>query len=116
MKACCREAFEKEPKEPGNKGKPSFMQRLQQRWNARNIFQVILILCTFAIGGTLCGYLGRKILGTFEIEHHTLSVVLHIIVITILWPLCVIIISIPFGQFGFFRRYLTKLGRKLFQR
>ena len=32
----------------------------------------------------------------------------------LLWPLCVIVISIPLGQFGFFRNYLRKMSQTIF--
>jgi formyltetrahydrofolate-dependent phosphoribosylglycinamide formyltransferase len=37
----------------------------------------------------------------------------YIIVITIVWPLMVIIVSIPLGQFVFFRKYIRKLGKRM---
>jgi hypothetical protein len=39
--------------------------------------------------------------------------VVYIILMTLLWPLMVLIVSIPFGQFNFFRNYIRKLGEKL---
>lgn len=35
--------------------------------------------------------------------------VLYIIILTIIWPLCVLIISIPLGQFSFFKKYIAKI-------
>ena len=92
------------------------LQRLQSKWQVRNILQVLLILCTFAIGGSLCGYLGRIIMPRLYNGGGPLKVVLYVLMVTLLWPLCVLLISIPFGQFGFFRKYLAQLGRKLTRR
>jgi hypothetical protein len=39
--------------------------------------------------------------------------VLYIVFITLLWPLCVLLISIPLGQFSFFKKYVGKLLNKL---
>ena len=75
-------------------------EKLQKRWKVKNAVQVILILCTFAIGGSACGYLGKLAMGALDIEKGFWWFVLYIIIVTILWPLCVIIVSIPFGQFG----------------
>jgi hypothetical protein len=35
------------------------------------------------------------------------------LLVTALWPLMVLAISIPFGQFRFFRSYIKKLGEKM---
>lgn len=85
---------------------------LQNKWKV-NGWQLLVILVTFAVGGSLCGYLGRVILGWFRIEQATIRVPLYIILVTLLWPACVLLISIPLGQFAFFTRYLQKLGRRI---
>jgi formyltetrahydrofolate-dependent phosphoribosylglycinamide formyltransferase len=87
-------------------------ERLQQKWKVSG-WRLLLILVTFALGGSLCGYLGRQLLGLFDIEAAIIRIPLYIILVTILWPFCVILISIPTGQFSFFRSYLKKLGRRL---
>lgn len=87
-------------------------ERLQQKWKV-NGWRLLLILVTFALGGSLCGWLGRQLLGLFQIESNMLRIPLYIILVTILWPFCVILISIPFGQFMFFRSYLKKMGRRI---
>ncbi len=87
-------------------------QRLQKKWKVNNI-QLILIICTFAIGGSLTGYAGRKLLNFFTIEQRGLWIILYIIVITILWPLAVLLVSIPFGQFRFFLKYIRKIGTRI---
>jgi hypothetical protein len=48
-----------------------------------------------------------------SIEADWLWAIVYIILITIIWPLMVIIVSIPFGQFRFFTNYTRKLGEKL---
>ncbi|MCD6064349.1 MAG: hypothetical protein K0R82_2260 [Flavipsychrobacter sp.] len=75
--------------------------------------QLLLILCTFAIGGSMCGYLGRKVLEWLEVEKGALWVVLYLPLITILWPFCVLIVSIPLGQFPFFKNYLARIARRM---
>lgn len=115
MKSCCKEGFE-EQTTVETESKKGFLLRLKHRWNVKNILQVVLILFTFAIGGSLCGYAGRKLLQLFDIEHRGLWVTLYVITVCILWPLCVLLISIPLGQFRFFTKYLSKLGRRIFRR
>ncbi len=85
--------------------------RLQQKWKVSG-WQLTLILCTFALGGSFDGYLTKLIIKPLSIENNFLEGALYFITLTLLWPLCVIIISIPFGQFSFFRNYLRKIGSR----
>ena len=87
-------------------------EKLQQKWKVTGL-QLVLILCTFAIGGSVTGYVGKKIMNLLDISQDWLWAIVYILLITIIWPLAVIIISIPFGQFSFFRKYIRKIGVKL---
>lgn len=86
--------------------------RLQKKWKVTNL-QLVLILFTFAIGGSLTGFVGKKIMNLLSIQQDWLWAIVYILLVTIIWPLAVIIVSIPFGQFPFFRRYLKKMGGKM---
>lgn len=88
------------------------MEGLQKKWKVSG-WQLALILCTFAIGGSLTGFIAKKIMNQLGINEDWLWAVLYILFITIIWPLAVLLISIPFGQFPFFRRYIRKIGAKL---
>jgi hypothetical protein len=88
------------------------LKKLQQRWKVNGL-NLVLIITTFALGGSLCGYAGRKILLYTNLEKDVLWFVLYILLITLLWPLCVLLISIPLGQFAFFKRYLIKVWGKM---
>lgn len=87
-------------------------ERLQKKWKVSGL-QLLLILCTFAIGGSLTGFAGKKIMNALSIQQDWLWAVVYIILITLIWPLAVLIISIPFGQFRFFSRYIRKIGVKM---
>jgi hypothetical protein len=89
------------------------LEKLKHKWKV-NSTQLILILCTFALGGSSCGYLGRKVLKALQIENDIIYIFAYVIVITLLWPLCVLVISIPLGQFTFFANYLKKIKSKMF--
>lgn len=86
--------------------------RLQQKWKV-NGWQLFLILSTFALGGSLCGFFTREIIGPMAIENDFIYGTLYFVFLTLLWPICVIIISIPLGQFRFFSNYLRKMGNRL---
>jgi formyltetrahydrofolate-dependent phosphoribosylglycinamide formyltransferase len=88
------------------------LKKLQHRWKVNGL-NLVLIITTFALGGSLCGYAGRKILLFTNLEKGVLWFVLYALLITLLWPLCVLLISIPLGQFAFFKRYLIKVWGKM---
>lgn len=88
------------------------LDKLKKKWNVSAI-QLVLILCTFAIGGSLCGYAGRQIMQLLPLDKNVLWWVLYIVLVTILWPIAVILVSIVFGQYSFFIRYLTRIGKKM---
>ena len=88
------------------------LKRLKAHWKV-NGMNLLLIIATFAVGGSLCGYAGRKILLLTDLEKGVTWIVLYIVLVTLLWPLCVILISIPLGQFFFFKRYLSKVWTKM---
>ena len=87
-------------------------EKLRQKWKV-NVFQLVLILCTFAIGGSLTGYAAKKIMNALPIEADWLWAIIYIILVTVIWPIMVLITSIPFGQFRFFSNYTRKLGQKI---
>lgn len=88
------------------------LDKLKNKWKVSG-FQLALILCTFAIGGSATGFAGKKIMNLLAIEQDWLFAIIYIILITLIWPLAVIIVSIPFGQFSFFKNYIRKMGLKM---
>jgi hypothetical protein len=90
----------------------AMINRWKQKWNV-NGWQLILILTTFALGGSLCGVVGRKILGLLNLDKNVLYYILYVVIMTLIWPLCVILVSIPLGQFVFFKNYLKKVFARL---
>ncbi len=88
------------------------LQKLQQKWKV-GTGRLLLILTSFALGGSLCGWLGRKLLGLWGLEKSAAYYILYVVVITILWPLCVLVIGSGLGQFRFFRNYLSKILAKI---
>ena len=87
-------------------------ERLQKKWKV-NSLQLALIITVFAIGGSLTGFVGKKIMNALAIQQDWLWAVIYILLITIIWPMAVIVVSIPFGQFPFFIRYIRKIGQKM---
>jgi formyltetrahydrofolate-dependent phosphoribosylglycinamide formyltransferase len=86
---------------------------LKKRWNVDG-WRLLLILITFAIGGSATGYVGKLLMNALRIETPWLYILIYVLVVTLIWPLMVIIVSIFFGQFNFFRSYLKKMGSRIF--
>ena len=89
--------------------------KLQKKWKASG-WQVLVILIIFAMGGSITGFVGRRLMSVFEIEIAVLDIIIYILLITIIWPVAVLIVSIPFGQFSFFKNYIVRIGNRLFIR
>ena len=87
-------------------------ERLQQKWKVTG-WQLLFILLTFAIGGSLTGYIARMFVQVFAIHQTWLWIILYIVIICLLWPIAVIIISVPFGQFPFFIKYVKKIAARI---
>ncbi len=88
------------------------LNRLQQKWKVSK-GRMLLILITFATGGSACGWLGKLILANINIEKGFLWFFIYIILVTLLWPVCVLAISIITGQFIFFKNYLIKMFSRM---
>ncbi len=87
-------------------------EKLKNKWKVSGL-QLFLILCTFAIGGSLTGFVAKKIMNLLAVQTDWLWAILYILLLTIIWPMMVLLVSILFGQFRFFNNYTRKLGRKL---
>lgn len=88
------------------------LKRLQNKWQVTP-WRLLIILVIFGVGGSLCGWLGRQILVALDYPRNWTWYIVYIILVTILWPLCVLAVSIPLGQFNFFRNYLANMGRRM---
>ncbi len=88
------------------------LKKLKQRWKVNGI-NLVLIIFTFALGGSLCAITARKIMALTPIEERFIWLLIYIVLITLLWPFFVLLISIPMGQFVFFKDYLSKVWNNL---
>ena len=90
-------------------------KKLRDKWGV-SAGRVFLILCTFAIGGSLSGRAAHKLLNLAAIDNTVLWILAYLLMVTILWPISVLLVSIPFGQFPFFKKYLARMGRRIVSR
>ena len=86
-------------------------ERLQQKWKA-GPFQIVLILICFAVGGSLTGFSAKKIMDLLSVGNDWLWTIIYVFLLTAIWPLAVLFVSFFFGQFEFFKGYVTRLGQK----
>ena len=87
-------------------------KKLQSKW-AVTPLQLVLVLVTFAVGGSLSGIVAKVIMGQFQLNNNLIYAILYFITVSLAWPICVLMVSIFTGQFSFFRKYLYKIGVKL---
>jgi hypothetical protein len=92
--------------------KEKMFEKLKEKWGV-GAGRVSLILVTFALGGSLTGFLARKVMTFLEIEALYLFIPLYIILVTIFWPVMVLLVSLPLGQFFFFRSYIRRIAKKI---
>jgi formyltetrahydrofolate-dependent phosphoribosylglycinamide formyltransferase len=86
--------------------------RLQQKWKVGPL-QIVLIITCFALGGSLTGYAAKKIMDVLSVEKDWPWAIIYILLVTLIWPMAVLFVSFFFGQFKFFRGYVSRLGQKL---
>lgn len=91
------------------------LNRLKQKWKVGPL-QLFLILCTFAIGGSLSGYAGRGLMSMMPVTNRVVYIIIYIALVTLIWPVMIVLVSLILGQYAFFKRYLKELFRKLTRR
>jgi TctA family transporter len=89
------------------------LDNLKKRWKVSGT-QLFLILCVFAITGSLTAYLSRQITLWLEIEKYSfLFWTLKLIVLIFGYQVIILLVSIPFGQFSFFWNYEKKILKRM---
>ena len=89
------------------------LDKLKKRWKVSGT-QLFLILCVFAITGSLTAYLSRQITSWLDIEKYSfLFWALKLIVLLFGYQVIILLVSIPFGQFSFFWNYEKKILKRM---
>jgi len=86
-------------------------ENLKKKWKVDNK-QLILILCTFAVTGTLTAYISRSITSWVGFTDETFWVWKFLLRLSILlfgYQVIILIVSFFFGQFRFFWNYEKKI-------
>jgi formyltetrahydrofolate-dependent phosphoribosylglycinamide formyltransferase len=87
-------------------------QKLQQKWKVSPT-QLFLVIATFALGGSATGILARRLMRLIPVEQPFIYGLFYLLILTLIWPLMVILVSIPLGQFSFFSNYLQRMFNRL---
>ncbi len=93
-------------------------ESLKAKWKV-NGPQLFLILCTFAVTGTLTAYISRSITSWVGFNEETFwlwKTFLRISVLLFGYQVIILIVSFFFGQFPFFWNYEKKILRWMFGR
>jgi hypothetical protein len=88
-------------------------ENLKKKWKVDNK-QLILILCTFAVTGTLTAYISRSIttwVGFTDETFWGLKFILRLFILLFGYQVIILIVSFFFGQFRFFWNYEKKILR-----
>jgi formyltetrahydrofolate-dependent phosphoribosylglycinamide formyltransferase len=88
-------------------------QKLRQKWKV-NGTDLALILCTFAVTGSLTAWISRQITGWLPVDKYSAAWwMLKIGVLLIGYQVIILIIGFCFGQFRFFWNYEKKILRRI---
>ncbi len=92
------------------------LDRLKTKWKV-NGTQLFLILCTFAVTGTLTAWISRSITGWVGFNEETFwlwKTLLRLAVLLFGYQVIILVVSIFFGQFPFFWNYEKKILKWMF--
>jgi hypothetical protein len=90
-------------------------EKIKQRWKVGG-WQFFLILCVFAITGSLTAYISRYITGWVGLTADSAlwkRALLRGSMLVFGYQFIILLVSIPFGQFKFFWNYEKKILRRM---
>ncbi|HSI78495.1 MAG TPA: DUF6787 family protein [Lunatimonas sp.] len=104
----------------GENHQKSWLQKLQDKWKLKSIWQVILVLIVFACTGMTVLYIKKPIFALLGVDMSTggfYKTVLYLLLVLPLYQVFLLIYGFIFGQFSFFwekeKQFLRRItGRK----
>lgn len=88
------------------------LNRLKKHWDVNSKY-LILILCTFAITGTITAWLGKKVAGWLFLDQYGFAWWSSKVLVLIFgYQVIILIVGFCFGMFPFFWRYEKKILRR----
>lgn len=95
----------------------SWIDKLQQRWQAKSVWQVIAILLVFALTGTTVVVVMKPLLRFFfGNEIPAWARIVYYILILPIYNLILLFYGFLFGQFRFFLAFEKKFFSRIFSR
>jgi len=89
-------------------------ERLKRKWKVQSNLQFFLILCTFAVTGTLTAWISRQITSWVGFDEHTYwlwKIGLRALILVFGYQVIILAVSLLFGQLSFFWAYEKKILR-----
>lgn len=91
------------------------LEKLKKKWEVSG-YQLLIILIVFAIAGTTTAFLTRQITQWLNLDNSSFYYwLLKIGVLLIGYWIVLLMVSIPFGQFRFFKNFARKTIGRLFR-
>nr|MBI1228588.1 hypothetical protein [Cytophagales bacterium] len=98
----------------------TWLQKLQEKWQLKSIWQVVLVLVVFACTGMTVLYIKKPIFDLLGVDMSTggfYKTVLYLLLVLPLYQLFLLIYGFIFGQFRFFwekeKQFLNRItGRR----
>jgi uncharacterized membrane-anchored protein len=84
---------------------PSFLQKLQSKWNLKSLQQVVLVLIVFALTGFTILFIKKPIFDFLGISMERggfWKTVLYLLLVLPLYQIILLMLGFVFGQFTFF--------------
>lgn len=92
----------------------SWIQRLKQRWNVKNVWQVLAILLCFALTGTTIVWLMKPLLHfLFGNEIPMWAKGAYYVLILPIYNIVLLFYGFVFGQFNFFLEFEKRFFRRM---
>jgi hypothetical protein len=96
-------------------GKESWINRLQNRWNLKSGWQVLIVLVVFACTGFTVLFLKRPLFRLIHAseEYYTLLTILYYILILPIYNVILLFYGFVFGQFAFFWEFEKRMFSRM---
>ncbi len=95
-----------------------FLEKLKNRWNLKNYYEVLIILVVFALTGFTVLALKSTVLHFFFKEENppVIFSILYYIVILPFYNLILLLYGSIFGRFKFFWEFEKKMFKRIFRK
>ncbi|MBD8491095.1 hypothetical protein IFO69_20240 [Echinicola sp. CAU 1574] len=96
----------------------SYLKRLQEKWQLNSLWQVVLVLITFACTGFTVVFIKQPILDLLKVDMESggfWKTILYLLLVLPLYQVLLLAYGFLFGQFRFFwekeKKIMKRIGR-----